>query len=168
MRLDFFIMCVPFNTTHQHKKIVHVGKWSRLADKPELVHARQTYESLLVPSRPDRPLGGPTILLLEFYWPFNKTHSKKFQQSGIAPKVTKPDCSNISKMFEDCLVRMGFMEDDAQVCDLAVIKRHSFKTGIRIEIIPWEEKYNGAIARAYGRGSSGTEAAQELNGLDQF
>jgi Holliday junction resolvase RusA-like endonuclease len=38
------------------------------------------------------------------------------------PKTTKPDASNVVKHFEDLLVALGFIEDDALVSRLVVEK----------------------------------------------
>lgn len=35
--LDFTLVCIPPRTSHHAKRIVRVGAFSRLADKPELV-----------------------------------------------------------------------------------------------------------------------------------
>jgi Holliday junction resolvase RusA-like endonuclease len=132
-RLDFFIACVPFKVTHHAKRIVRIGKFSRLADKKELRQARQTYESLLQPFRPQRSLTGPVRLSLTFSWPHLKSSSAK-RRAAAYPKTTKPDCSNLAKTFEDCLVRTGFFVDDAQVVELLVRKVHGGDVGIRVSI----------------------------------
>ncbi len=131
--IEFFLPVVPFKASHHHKKIVRIGKFSRLADKPELVQARSTYESLLTEYAPATPLDGPIRLELNFYFPYNKSHSKKFKLT-VQPKDTKPDCSNLAKTFEDCLCRMGFFHDDGQVSQLIVRKFYSDKAGIGVGI----------------------------------
>ncbi len=132
--IDFFLPCIPFKTTHHAKRIVRIGRFSRLADKPELVQARQTYESLLTPHRPAKPLEGALSLRIEFTFPYLKSHTKKERARVSLPKTSKPDCSNLAKTMEDCLVRMGFMIDDGQVFSLHVLKFYDSNPGIRIII----------------------------------
>lgn len=133
--LEFFIHCVPFKATHHAKRIVRIGKFSRLADKAELRIARETYESLLVPFQIREPYQGPIALGLFFYFPYPKSMSEKQKRQGAA-KITKPDCSNLAKTFEDCLVRMGFLEGDQQVVKLITSKAYSEGPGIRVIIEP--------------------------------
>lgn len=142
--IEFFLPVIPFKASHHHKKIIKIGKFVRLGDKPELQKARQTYESLLMPLRPQEPLRGAIMLELAFCFPFLKSHSKKFKLS-TKRKTTKPDISNLTKTFEDCLVRMGFFEDDSQVAKLSVSKYFTDKVGIRVRIseIPEEVPSGG-------------------------
>lgn len=131
--ISFFLDIVPFKATHHAKKIVRRGRFVGLADKPELVKARQTYESLLIPYKPEKPLDGAIFMQLVFYFPFNKSHSKKFREF---PRyhTSKPDCSNLAKTFEDCLARMGFFSNDSRVARLEVSKHFSDNPGIQVYI----------------------------------
>lgn len=131
--MEFFIACVPFKVTHHSKKIVRIGNFSKLADSPQLRHARVTYEQLLAKYQPKEPFNGPIALTLFFYFPFLKSAPKKTQY-GRAPKLTKPDCSNLAKTFEDCLVRMRFIDDDASVTKLLVQKAYRGMSGIKVKI----------------------------------
>lgn len=131
--IDFFIPCAPFTVTHHAKRIVRIGKFARLADKPELVQARRTYESLLLPFRIPEPIKEPIVLGLFFKFPFPKSAPLKHRVLDRV-KTTKPDCSNLAKTFEDCLVRMGFFEGDQQVVKLIVSKTYSNIPGVRVII----------------------------------
>lgn len=125
--IKFFLPCVPFKVGLHHK-----GRCGHMTfDKPELVDAKHTYQSLLLPFRPQAPLEGSVKLELNFYFPFNKGASKKFREC-IRPKNTKPDCDNLAKVFKDCLQRMCFFHDDGQVFDLTVRKFYSNSPGIQV------------------------------------
>lgn len=141
--LSFFLPCVPPTATHHHKRIVRVGAFSRLADKPELIEARQFLEALLERYQPAEPLRGAVTLELAFTWPWLKGHSAKVRAGGRIPKVSKPDCSNLAKTLEDRLAALRFIEDDANVTNLHVSKWHGDRPGIEVLIHPtagWQLK----------------------------
>ena len=50
-------------------------------------------------------------------------------------RSTRPDTDNIEKLLKDCMTRLGFWEDDAQVARETVEKKWSdAPTGIRVRI----------------------------------
>lgn len=133
-RIFFCVACIPPTTTHHKKRIVKIGQFSRLADKPELVAAKAMLDSLLLPHQPAAPLTGPVSLRLEFAWPWLGKHSKKVRASKRIPHTSRPDCSNLAKTLEDRLVALRFMEDDNAVVDLQVRKWWSDEPGITVSI----------------------------------
>jgi hypothetical protein len=60
--LSFFVSCVPPKVGHHHKQIVKKGAFHSLADKPELVAARQSWLSMIQPFRPPAPILGAVSL----------------------------------------------------------------------------------------------------------
>ena len=50
------------------------------------------------------------------------------------PRVTKPDTDNLQKMLKDCMTRLGFWGDDAQVCEEHVGKYWTAQPGIYVRI----------------------------------
>jgi Holliday junction resolvase RusA-like endonuclease len=132
--LAFHVPCVPPTANHQRKKIVRVGTWTRLADRPELVAAKDMLDALLVPHRPVAPATGATMLTLVFVWPWRKGESKRNRALGRIPRTTKPDCSNAAKTLEDRLVALRFLEDDAIVTRLVVEKYWGDDAGIGVRI----------------------------------
>jgi len=135
--LSFSLVCIPPTTSHHAKRIVRVGQFSRLADKPELVAAKAMLDSLLLPHQPAAPLMGPVSLTLEFTWPWRASESKRVRAAGRAPMTSRPDCSNVTKTIEDRLVALRFIEDDNAVVDLHVRKWWSDQPGIRVSIAPY-------------------------------
>lgn len=131
---EFFVSCQPPTATHHHKKIVRVGGFSRLADKPELNEAKESLAALFKGHAPDVPYSGPLRLDLQFQFGWLGKHSKKIRASGEAMKTTKPDCSNLAKVVEDVMTRLAFWEDDAQICCLVVTKGYCDRPGIRVRI----------------------------------
>jgi Holliday junction resolvase RusA-like endonuclease len=133
--LSFFCPCIPPTTTHHAKRIVRVGRFSRLADKPELVQARTFLETVLQPHQPSEPVAGQVCLALTFTWPWLASHSKKVRVLGRIPKRSKPDCSNLGKTIEDRLAALRFIEADENVVDLHVRKFFGDEPGIDVRIV---------------------------------
>lgn len=132
--LRFTLTCVPPKTNHQRKKIVRVGKWTRLADRDELVAAKDMLDALLLPHQPPSPLVGPVTLDLEFVWPWLASHSKKVRALGRIPHTSKPDCSNVAKTLEDRIAALRFIEDDKHVVNLRITKWWGDQPGICVAI----------------------------------
>ena len=135
--LRFRMNCVPPRTNHHAKRIVRIGRFSRLADKPELVAAKEMLDGLLLPHQPSAPIAGPVRLTLEFTWPWLGSHSRKVRALGRQPHTSKPDASNVTKSIEDRLVALRFLEDDAKVVELHVSKWWGDAPGIVVEISSW-------------------------------
>jgi Holliday junction resolvase RusA-like endonuclease len=134
--IEFFLVCVPPTTSHHAKRIVRVRKWMKLADKPELVAAKEMIDGLLVPYRPRLPLAGPLTLTLEFTWPWRAGESLKTRARRLIPRDVNPDCSNLAKTTEDRLAALRFMHNDAQVVELVVRKFFGDHPGIGIRFEP--------------------------------
>lgn len=134
--IEFFLVCVPPTVNHQRKQIVRVGRFMRLADRPQLVKAKDMIDGLLVPYRPLRPLVGPLTLTLEFTWPWRASESLKTRARRLIPREARPDCTNIAKTCEDRLAALRFMNDDAQVVELIVRKFFGDHPGIGVRLEP--------------------------------
>lgn len=132
--IAFFVACIPPTANHQRKRIVRVGNFTRLADKPELVAAKAMLDSVLLPHQPHAPVDGPVRLVVEFTWPWRKSEAKRTRALGRIPHTTKPDCSNALKTLEDRLVALRFIEDDSRVVDVTVRKFFGDAPGIRVLI----------------------------------
>lgn len=135
--LSFHLACVPPRTSHHAKRIVKVGKWMKLADKPELVAAKAMIDALLLPHQPVAPVAGPIVLDLAFTWPWRSSESKRVLALGRAPMTSRPDCDNVSKSITDRLMALRFIEDDAAVVDLHVTKWWGPNPGISVSITPF-------------------------------
>jgi len=120
-------------TTHQSKKIVKAGKFTKLADTPELNAAKDFWRLMLMKDRPAEPISMPCFLLIQLYWPYRSSEPKK-NRNGLICHSSKPDCSNMAKTIEDRLVELGYIKDDALVSTLQVSKYWSEKGGFRIVI----------------------------------
>lgn len=135
--IRFRISCVPPKTSHHRKRIVRIGKFSRLADKRELVEAKHMLEALLLPHQPAQPIAGAVSLALEFTWPWLRGHSKQFKSAGMQPHTSRPDLTNVAKTLEDRLVALRFIEDDSRVVELILVKYWGDEPGIGVSITPY-------------------------------
>ena len=129
--------CNPPKTTHQSKKIVRVGGFSKLADTEQLEAATSFWDSLFLPHRPDKPMEGALSLEIHLAFPHGKNEAKCRKDLDI-PMTVRPDCSNMAKTIEDSLVRCGFMQDDSQVVRLLTTKCKSPRPGVVIVLEPAE------------------------------
>lgn len=134
--LAFFVSCVPPRTSHHHKRIVRMGQFSRLADRPELVDAKATLDALLLPHQPATPIEGPVQLEVAYTWPWLAKHGKTIRRFGRIPHTSKPDLTNVTKTLEDRLVRLRFIEDDRAVVTLTARKWWGDHPGISVCITP--------------------------------
>lgn len=137
--LSFFVACVPPTANHQRKAIVRIGGFARLADKPELVAAKGMLDSLLYPHRPAQPLSGPTVLAVEWVWPWRASEAKKTRALGRVPHTSKPDLSNALKTLEDRLVALRFVEDDRSIVRVEMQKWWGDEAGIAVALRPWQD-----------------------------
>lgn len=132
--LAFTLRCVPPKTSHHVKRIVRRGKFSSLADKPELVAAKESLDVLLLQYQPAAPVTGPVEVTLEFTWPWRSSETKRNRARGRMAHTVRPDLTNVAKTLEDRLVAMRFIEDDGQVVDLRLRKFWGDEPGIGITI----------------------------------
>jgi Holliday junction resolvase RusA-like endonuclease len=127
--MEFYLDIAPPTVTAQEHKIRVVGRRPMSYDTPKLKAARAAFESLLRQHIPTVPMEGPIALTVEWRF-FAKTHKEGTY------RVTRPDTDNLQKLLKDCMTRVGFWRDDAQVCREEVTKRWSReKPGIGIKVV---------------------------------
>lgn len=132
--MQFFLNTNPPTATAQMKQVRVVGGEPMFYDPPRVKEARQTLSALLSPHRPASPLAGPISLRVLWLFPKGKSH-----RNGEW-RITKPDTDNLQKMLKDCMTRVGFWNDDAQVVREVVEKRWSDDpVGIYIELEELED-----------------------------
>lgn len=130
--IAFTLACVPPTASHHRKRIVRIGGFSRLADKPELVAAKATLDALLLPHQPQAPVPGPVALTVAFTWPWRASEPKRRKALGRVPHTSRPDLDNLCKTLTDRLVALRFLEDDAAVSSLSVTKFWGDEPGIAV------------------------------------
>jgi Holliday junction resolvase RusA-like endonuclease len=137
--VDVTVPCVPPKTAHHAKRIVRVGGFARLADKPELTSARHTLLALLQPHAPAAPLVGPVALVIDLTWPWLAGDGKRTRALGRIPHDTKPDWDNAGKTLADVLVTLRYLEQDSRIVDGRVRKWRGDSPGIRVQLAPWAQ-----------------------------
>ena len=90
------------------------------------------------PHAPQAPMQGPLTLEVSFVFPWRKSETKRRQATGYQPNDTRPDCSNLIKLLEDCMTKLGFWNDDGQIADLRVKKGWGDNVGITVRVEPIE------------------------------
>ncbi len=109
MKILFFLPMKPPTVTHQEKQI-HVVNGKPVCYEPEkLKAARNKLEAHLSAYVPERQLRGPVQLLVKWCFPITGKH-----KDGEW-KTTKPDTDNLQKLLKDCMTKLGYWKDDAQV-----------------------------------------------------
>lgn len=131
--MNFFIAIHPPTATAQERKVKVINGKPIFYDPPAVKSAKELLSAYLAQHRPPQPLTGG--LSLRVLWLFPR---------GAHPhgawRTTKPDTDNLQKMLKDCMTRVGFWEDDAQVAREIIEKRWSDEPcGIYIEIEPLTE-----------------------------
>lgn len=108
VRTKFFMPMEPPTATHQEKQ-VRVAKGRPIFyDPPGVTDAREKLLSHLSKHVPARKLAGPVELIVK--WCFSKGRHKDGEW-----RTTKPDTDNLNKLLKDCMTKLGFWQDDAQV-----------------------------------------------------
>lgn len=126
--IEFFIPMKKIPTvTHQEKKVTIKMGNPFFYDPPELDAARLKFMSLLVSHAPIEPLDGPIRLITK--WMFGKRGCEK-----AVWKTTKPDTDNMIKLFKDCMTKVGYWHDDAQVCCEVTEKFWNPVVGIYVKV----------------------------------
>ena len=131
--MNFFIAIHPPTATAQERKVKVINGKPIFYDPPAVKSAKELLSAYLAQHRPPQPLTGG--LSLRVLWLFPR---------GAHPhgawRTTKPDTDNLQNMLKDCMTRVGFWEDDAQVAREIIEKRWSDEPcGIYIEIEPLTE-----------------------------
>ena len=131
--MEFDLNISPPTVTAQEHKVRVVSGKPMFYDTPKLKAARAAFESHLRRYKPVEPFDGPVELTVQ--WRFaTKTHKEGTW------RVTRPDTDNLQKLLKDCMTRVGFWKDDAQVCREEVTKRWSRETpGIHIRVVSLDD-----------------------------
>lgn len=109
MRTEFFLPMVPPTATHQEKQIAVVKGKPVLYDPAEVKAARSKLTAHLARHQPERRMQGAVRLMVKWCFPLRGDH-----QDGEY-KTSKPDTDNLIKLLKDCMTKVGFWKDDAQV-----------------------------------------------------
>lgn len=82
----------------------------------------------------------PLFIHMEFHMPIPASTSKKQRAKMLEnsfPHTKKPDCTNLQKYSEDCLIGI-VIKDDSQVVSIRSQKKYSENPRSIITILKWE------------------------------
>ena len=127
--MDFFMaMEPPTVTAQEHKVVVKNGK-PVFYDPPQVKAAKMKLMAHLGKHIPQKTFDGPIRLTAKWCFPQSSAHP------GNTWRTTKPDTDNMIKLVKDCMTKLGYWHDDAQVCRELVEKFYSRDVeGIYIEL----------------------------------
>lgn len=131
--LQFFMPMHPPTTTFQNKELAVRNGKAVIYDSAELVAIKTKLRGHLAKYVPAEPFTGPVRVMVK--WCYEPTGKHK---AGTW-KTTKPDTDNCQKALLDCMTKLKFWKDDAQVCSQVVEKFWSNVPGIFVYIAQLEE-----------------------------
>lgn len=131
-KISFFLPGIPPTVTQQEHQVRVIKNKPVFYEPQELKTARDRISGQLGTAKriygPDEKLSGPIRLTTKWIWP------ELNPGDGFSWKISKPDTDNLVKMFKDCMTRVGFWKDDAQVCSEVIEKMRGEKPGIYVEV----------------------------------
>lgn len=128
LTIEFFIPLKKVPTvTHQTKQVNTQHGKPIFYESDKLKQAKQIFLDGLADHVPSEPLEGPIRLVTK--WCFGKANCKTPHW-----KTTRPDTDNLIKLFKDCMTKLNYWNDDAQVCSEITEKYWNPVTGIWVHI----------------------------------
>lgn len=126
--MNFFMPMLPPTVTFQEKKLGVNGGKPVIYDSDQLKIAKEKLMAHLGSHAPEQPLEGPLMLLVKWCYKSDKKHS-----AGTW-KATRPDTDNLDKALKDCMEKLSFFRNDAQVCVEHIEKFYNDVPGIYIQL----------------------------------
>jgi|SRR6267142_887034 len=85
------------------------------------------------------PITDYVVINLQFLFEVPKSYSKKKRALALDHKIfpTKKDCTNMQKLYEDCLKGI-VIEDDRKVINISSEKYYAEKNSIKIAVLTFE------------------------------
>jgi Holliday junction resolvase RusA-like endonuclease len=131
VEIEFKMHLQPPKITQQEHKIGTLGGRPYIYEPAELKDAREKLTAHLSKFKPPRKFQGPVKLTVTWYF-----YNPKVQET-FAWRTKKPDTDNLDKMLKDCMTRLDYWEDDAQVAceyihklDTSIIEQTGIAIGI--------------------------------------
>lgn len=116
--IEMFIMCdqIPKGTAQMKRANFKNGTFFEGKDLKE---ARAFYMDSMAEFAPEMPIDGPIGVDVIFYY------SIKDKRKKGTWKASRPDCDNLVKLLLDCMTKLNFWHDDAQIARLIISKKYS-------------------------------------------
>jgi Holliday junction resolvase RusA-like endonuclease len=132
--IEFHLPIVPPKATSQTKRLLIIKGKPMFFHKKEHQIAENDLTLLCSKHVPEQPIAGPVMLSVRFVFPWRKSEKKSVVAQGYAPHTSRPDLSNMIKLIEDVLTRLGFWNDDSQIARLDISKHWGNMPGITVTI----------------------------------
>lgn len=126
--LQFFMPMIPPTVTFQDKELAVVKGRPIIHDSAQLHAVKAKLRGHLAKYAPEEPIQGPIRIMVKWCYPVTGKHKVGEW------KITKPDTDNLQKALLDCMTKLRFWKDDAQVCSQIVEKFWSDIPGIFVFI----------------------------------
>ena len=120
---------IPKGTAQQKR---YNGRTRTYFKSQRLQQTEDFYLNELRSYAPTSPITGAVSLSIDFDY-FTPTKKRRGKW-----KTTRPDCDNLVKILIDCMTKLGFWLDDAQVARLVVNKRYAEGEQAQM-VISWRE-----------------------------
>ena len=124
--LKFTLPIVP--TAQARVKVAVRGKFAQAYKTAGQKANERTLEACLLRHVPDKPMTGPLRLDFVAYLPVPRSDSKKAREGKLSGEILptkKPDLDNVCKNLLDCMTRLQFWHDDAQLVILTCRKSYA-------------------------------------------
>jgi len=109
--IEFFHPCILPTATAQTRRFSKSGR-NYLPESTR--QAAAFWQAIMEQHRPAVPITGAVRVAISLLWPS--------KNGTTAPKATRPDCDNLSKLILDGMTKARYWHDDAQVADLHIKK----------------------------------------------
>lgn len=129
--IEFFIPLEKIPTVTAQQKRVTWNSRTRTPifyDGDVLKETKEMFKSKLAEYSPESPISGAVRLIVK--WCYGTKDKKKIGK----PKITKPDTDNLIKAFKDCMTKVGYWNDDAQVASEINEKYWNDVVGIYVRV----------------------------------
>ena len=123
----------PTVTAQERKVTVKDGKPS-FYDPPELRAAKAMLTDALAGYAPADRIEAPLELVVKWCFLPKGVLPGELDREWHRWRTEKPDTDNLNKLLKDCMTKVGFWKDDAQVCREIIEKHWAAVPGIYIRI----------------------------------
>lgn len=134
-----FEFTVPGVPKSERKHQVRMGAHAKRVDTPDRVDWKVHIRACILQALPRdfETIEGPITLTVHYFRRKPKSYPKRPTKGNPFPFdwITKPDCTNMTKMIEDCITDMNVWRDDAQVVRQVIEKSFDDtpRTDVKIE-----------------------------------
>lgn len=139
--IEFFI---PFKVLPKgnSKKIVKVGKFTKLVEPKERQANADALILLCTQRRPNVPMAGPVKATYRFQFAWRKQDAKQRARGKLpdfVPRGTGSDLGNLTKQMDDVLEKSGFVTNDSQIWSYGeTCKVWADSPGVLVKLEPFE------------------------------